>query len=606
MNTHKSQEKNSAEETWHDQLRQLERKLAEEVAARKASEKEKHELQRKTSVQDVDVRQLKTQMDQMDAQYRNEVEKVRSLTKQIEALESQRASLAHEVNQANVLAESEQLTRRIAEEQMSDLHKDKTAKELEWVNSTARLQDDLVSKDNAMYQLKEQYDRRIDELVQQKEELERRLNARTMEGKRDSSVSNLNGFAIPGEEGLVVANLRRQLELEQQKKTQAINKLAEVLNMLAPAERQLELEQQKKTQAVNKLEEVMNMRAGAEPSQGGITGRARKVSSVEQRKKDKEIRKLQQEIQQDRQQFSQKIEKLQKDLNDAQASLNEESMAKLTLQMELDSKDAENEQLRGRLKTANFDTVSQNSGSGGFEDEENEIRFEGWLSVPNQRNARRLGYWKKQYVIVSSKKILFYDSKTDKANSTPNLVLDMSKLFHVRSVIKTDVPRADDKDIPLIFQLLYAGEGEARKPDDISTHHTNVQDSTSIFYKHHDLSPITFQMPTTCEACNKPLWHILRPPPAYECKLNVDNAVARASDAARSIDEQAKWITRLSKKIKADWFRCYVHQHKTSPSYDVRASVRQPYNKYSSAASLRSSTLPAHNSDPSLIKRTGV
>ncbi|OWA53910.1 Rho-associated protein kinase 1 [Hypsibius exemplaris] len=346
------------------------------------------------------------------------------------------------------------------------------------------------------------------------------------------------------------------------------------------------------------------MRAAAEPSQGGITVVARKVSSVEQRKKDKEFRKLQQEIQQDRQQFSQKIEKLQKDLNDAQASLNEESMAKLTLQMELDSR-------MGRMNSSG-----------------DEIRFEGWLSVPNQRNARRLGYWKKQYVIVSSKKILFYDSETDKANSTPNLVLDMSKLFHVRSVIKTDVPRADDKDIPLIFQLLYAGEGEARKPDDIPTHHTNVQDSTSIFYKHHDLSPITFHMPTTCEACNKPLWHILRPPPAYECKrcktklhkehidngesavapckVNVDNAVARALlMLAPSIDEQAKWITRLSKKIKQTGFAA-TSTNKTSPSYDVRASVRQPYNKYSSAASLRSSTLPAHNSDPSLIKRTGV
>ncbi|OWA53911.1 putative Rho-associated protein kinase 2 [Hypsibius exemplaris] len=266
MNTHKSQEKNSAEETWHDQLRQLERKLAEEVAARKASEKEKHELQRKTSVQDVDVRQLKTQMDQMDAQYRNEVEKVRSLTMQIEqetqkrallssdfrTLNQQHAVLKNREKQLDLAAnEFKDLKRSMedqlqrlraakalddneirdlkdqleAEQHFSSLYKQNAhsleeeidarsrqiealenerppqgqdGKELEWVNSTARLQDDLVSKDNAMYQLKEQYDRRIDELVQQKEELERRLNARTMEGKRDSNVFNLNGFAIPG------------------------------------------------------------------------------------------------------------------------------------------------------------------------------------------------------------------------------------------------------------------------------------------------------------------------------------------------------------------------------------------------------------------------
>lgn len=39
-----------------------------------------------------------------------------------------------------------------------------------------------------------------------------------------------------------------------------------------------------------------------------------------------------------------------------------------------------------------------------------------------------------------------------------------SKVFHVRSVTQGDVIRADAKDIPRIFQLLYAGEGEARRP----------------------------------------------------------------------------------------------------------------------------------------------
>lgn len=34
----------------------------------------------------------------------------------------------------------------------------------------------------------------------------------------------------------------------------------------------------------------------------------------------------------------------------------------------------------------------------------------------------------------------------------------------MRSVTQGDVIRADAKDIPRIFQLLYAGEGEARRP----------------------------------------------------------------------------------------------------------------------------------------------
>lgn len=39
-------------------------------------------------------------------------------------------------------------------------------------------------------------------------------------------------------------------------------------------------------------------------------------------------------------------------------------------------------------------------------------------------------------------------------------------MFHVRPVTQGDVIRADAKEIPRIFQLLYAGEGEARRPDD--------------------------------------------------------------------------------------------------------------------------------------------
>lgn len=40
------------------------------------------------------------------------------------------------------------------------------------------------------------------------------------------------------------------------------------------------------------------------------------------------------------------------------------------------------------------------------------------------------------------------------------LVSYYRKVFHVRSVTQGDVIRADAKEIPRIFQLLYAGEGK--------------------------------------------------------------------------------------------------------------------------------------------------
>ena len=53
-----------------------------------------------------------------------------------------------------------------------------------------------------------------------------------------------------------------------------------------------------------------------------------------------------------------------------------------------------------------------------------ECRLEGWLSVPNKSRANKF-LWKKQYVVVSTKKILFFASENCKQNNDPQLVLDI-------------------------------------------------------------------------------------------------------------------------------------------------------------------------------------
>ena len=146
--------------------------------------------------------------------------------------------------------------------------------------------------------------------------------------------------------------------------------------------------------------------------------------------------------------------------------------------------------------------------------------LEGWLSIPSKQNIRRHG-WRKQYVVVSSKKIFFYNSESDKNNAKPILILDLNKVFHVRSVTQGDVIRADAKEIPRIFQIIYAGEGESRKPDESTPPPDLVnreEKSGTVSHKGHELVAISFHMPTTCEVCSKPLWHMFRPPPALECR----------------------------------------------------------------------------------------
>ena len=56
-----------------------------------------------------------------------------------------------------------------------------------------------------------------------------------------------------------------------------------------------------------------------------------------------------------------------------------------------------------------------------------EASLEGWLQTPSKQNIRRHG-WKKLYVVVSKRKIIFFNSEMDKQNSDPTLILDLSKV----------------------------------------------------------------------------------------------------------------------------------------------------------------------------------
>ena len=75
----------------------------------------------------------------------------------------------------------------------------------------------------------------------------------------------------------------------------------------------------------------------------------------------------------------------------------------------------------------------------------------------------------------------------------------------------------------MFVQVLYAGEGESRKPDENATPpvlgEMGDRDKVStIIMKGHEFVAISFHMPASCESCTKPLWAPFRPPPAVECR----------------------------------------------------------------------------------------
>ncbi|XP_066554385.1 rho-associated protein kinase 2 isoform X3 [Amia ocellicauda] len=600
-------------------LRMSEKQLKQEInhllEIKQTLEKQNSELRKERQDADGQMKELqdqleaeqyfstlyKTQVRELKEEYEEKNKLCKDMQQKLQELQDERDSLAAQLEITLTKADSEQLARSIAEEQYSDLEKEKIMKELEIKEMMARHKQELAEKDATIGSLEEAnrtLTSDVANLANEKEEINNKMKE-------------------------VQEQLQQSMEEEQ---AMAMTK--------AQFEKQLQSERTLKTQAVNKLAEIMNRK---EVRGGG----SRRGNDTDVRRKEKENRKLQLELRSEREKLNSTIIKYQREINDMQALIADESQVRIELQMALDSKESDIEQLRSLLNSMNahsldtssigsgpdFDTdesfpvritqthtsesmsftykrtsasvsigtrpsrsfvhLDSDSDSDAEEDaepeqealtydpdelESTETRLEGWLSLPVRNNTKRFG-WEKKYVVVSSKKILFYNTEQDKEHSNPYMVLDIDKLFHVRPVTQTDVYRADAKEIPRIFQILYANEGESKKDQEFPVEPLPIGEKSSyICHKGHEFIPTLYHFPTGCEACTKPLWNVFKPPPALECrrchikchkdhmdrkeeviapcKVNYDISTAKnLLLLAISQEEQQKWVSRLVKKI---------------------------------------------------------
>ncbi|XP_041103680.1 rho-associated protein kinase 1 [Polyodon spathula] len=515
--------------------RSLEFQLTQLTKQYRGNEGQMRELQDQLEAEQYFSTLYKTQVKELKEEIEEKNRKNQEIQKKVNELNSERDSLSAQLDLTITKAESEQLARALQEEQYFELSQESK-------KAAARQKQEISEKDNTIALLEESnktLTKDVENLSKEKAELVERL--REQEGFTSRSEEEINA---------IKSHYEKTLNTERTLKTQAVNKLAEILNR-----KDMKLDR-------------------------------KKASTADLRKKEKENRKLQLDLNQEKEKFNQMAVKYQKELNEMQAQLAEESTYRTELQMQLDSKESDIEQLQEkvndlqlRMDTSSVASLQPDDIDGNFADS----RLEGWLSIPNRTNIKRYG-WKKQYVVVSSKKILFYNDEQNKEQSNPSMVLDIDKLFHVRPVTQGDVYRAETDEIPRIFQILYANEGECRKEADLES--VPLGDKNCLAHKGHEFIPTLYHFPTNCEACAKPLWHVFKPPPALECrrchvkchkdhldrkedliapcKVNYDVTTARDMLLlALSQDEQKKWIGHLGKKIP-----------KTPPSTFVRASPR--------------------------------
>ncbi|XP_030629893.1 rho-associated protein kinase 1 isoform X2 [Chanos chanos] len=518
--------------------RSLEFQLAQLTKQYRGNEGQMRELQDQLEAEQYFSTLYKTQVKELKEELEEKNRQVQDAQRRVQELHSERDSLSAQLDLTVTKAESEQLSRALQEEQYCELVQESK-------KAAARHKQEIADKDATIARLEESnktLTKDVENLSKEKAELDTKLRAQQEE------------YAAQKEEitNSIKANYEKVLNTERTLKTQAVNKLAEIMNR-----KDMKLDQKKKG------------------------------STADLRKKEKENRKLQLELNQEKDKFNHMAIKYQKELSEMQAQLAEECTYRTELQMQLDSKESDIEQLREKLN--DLQLRMDNSSVTSLQADEidsniAESRLEGWLSIPNRANIKRYG-WKKQYVVVSSKKILFYNDEQDKEQSNPSMVLDIDKLFHVRPVTQGDVYRAETDEIPRIFQILYANEGECRKEAEMEAVPQGDK-SNCLAHKGHEFIPTLYHFPSNCEACSKPLWHVFKPPPALECrrchvkchkdhldkkedviapcKVNYDVTSARDMLLlALSQEEQKKWIGHLGKKIP-----------KTPPSSFSRASPR--------------------------------
>lgn len=528
------QEINSALEN----KRSLEFQLAQLTKQYRGNEGQMRELQDQLEAEQYFSTLYKTQVKELKEDVEEKNRHIQEAQRKAQELHSEKESLSAQLDLTVTKAESERLARVLQEEQYFELTQESK-------KAASRYNQEIAEKDSIITRLEESnitLTKDVEILSKEKTELSEQLRVQeeAFEAEKEEVANS------------VKATLEKALNNERTLKTQAVNKLAEIMNR-------------------------KDMRLGPK----------KRDSTTDLRKKEKENRKLQLELNQEKEKFNHMAIKYQRELSEMQAQLAEECTYRNELQMQLDSKESDIEQLREKLNDLQLRMDNSSVTSLQPDDTDGNIaesRLEGWLSIPKRANIKRYG-WKKQYVVVSSKKILFYNDEQDKEQSNPSMVLDIDKLFHVRPVTQGDVYRAETDEIPRIFQILYANEGECRREADME----NVpqgEKSNCLPHKGHEFIPTLYHFPSNCEACSKPLWHMFKPPPALECrrchvkchkdhldrkedviapcKVNYDVTSARDMLLlALSQDEQKKWIGHLGKKIP-----------KTPPSTFSRASPR--------------------------------
>ncbi|RXN27741.1 rho-associated kinase 1 isoform X1 [Labeo rohita] len=251
--------------------RSVEFQLAQLTKQYRGNEGQMRELQDQLEAEQYFSTLYKTQVKELKEEIEEKNRQTQDALKKVQDMYSEKESLSAQLDLTMTKAESEQLARALQEEQYFELSQ-------EHKKATSRYKQEISEKDLTIGQLEESnktLTKDVEILSKEKTELNERLQAQE------------EAFAAGKEElaNTIKANYEKALNIERTLKTQAVNKLAEIMNR-----KDMKLDQKKRG------------------------------STTDLRKKEKENRKLQLELNQEKEKFNHMAIKYQKELNEMQAA----------------------------------------------------------------------------------------------------------------------------------------------------------------------------------------------------------------------------------------------------------------------------------------------
>ena len=406
-----------------EHLRAVEAKLDQEKLRAQRAETQSQEKVRELSMLTVDNRQLQYRLDKLEADYRQESEKVRSYASQLERVLEEKSLMQSEMsvraseitllktNEKRLIRDSAESRERFKSLE-EELHKIRSARAVEDLQRK-ELEDQLEAEAyfSGLYktqvrELQEEVDEgrmKNDEMVMEKNEVEVKLSNLMMRTEQESmskviidqQINELEKEKMMRELEVkeVITKHRNELRnLEMQLSSMKDNEcdLQGRIDQLAkerdeamtvareqqqhtpvPAFRREsgdmggemeKLEKQLREEKLKKDQAINKLAEMMMRKDLQPKPGQKKVSVEELRKKEKECRRLKHELQTEKEKFNHMVAKNQSDLQNLQATLYEESQARLKLSMELDTKESEVENLQTKITHLNVDAESISSG----------------------------------------------------------------------------------------------------------------------------------------------------------------------------------------------------------------------------------------------------